>query len=499
MNPKPAFRELLEAYKEISLIQSINAILGWDMNVNLPSDAAESRAEQTAYITKIATEKWQDPTFIELIRKAEEKAETVEEKAIIRNLNHSLKYYTRIPKDLIVEFSKTTSIAFMVWSKARATNDFSEFLPHLKKIIKLNQMVADHLGYKNNPYDALLDLYEPNFTAEMGTQIFADIQPLLTDLIKKITGHKNYIKDFTFIGNSANYEIDKQRQLSHYILKKIGYSFGKGRLDVSPHPFTTALGEHDVRVTTAYKVNDFRDALAASIHEGGHALYEQGVNPSYALTPLGGGVSLGIHESQSRFWENQIGRHPEFIKFIAPLLHAFFPPLIADHDEITRAFNHVKPGFIRIEADEVTYNLHIALRFELENDLINNKLDPQYLPEAWNEKMKSYLGIIPPTDAQGVLQDVHWSYGNFGYFPTYTLGNLYAAQLRNSMLKEKEYEKDLSRGDVGFPLAWLRDHIHQYGSLYWPDELIKKATGEKLNTQYYKDYITQKYSQIYDL
>ncbi|HRN96672.1 MAG TPA: carboxypeptidase M32, partial [Candidatus Levybacteria bacterium] len=234
------------------------------------------------------------------------------------------------------------------------------------------------------------------------------------------------------------------------------------------------MGNRDIRITTAYTGNDFRDSLMASIHEGGHALYEQGINPEYADTPLGGGVSLGIHESQSRFWENQIGRHPEFIKFVTPLLHAFFPALEnADSDAMTMLMNHVKPGNIRIEADEVTYNLHIVIRFEIEHALINEKIKPENLPEVWREKMKKYLGVTPPTDSQGVLQDVHWSYGSFGYFPTYTLGNLYAAQISNMLKKEVSYEKDLSTGNVREVLAWLRSNIHTHGSVYTPEQLIK--------------------------
>ncbi len=498
---KKSVKQLLEYYNEIALISSINSALNWDLNVNLPANAAQTRADQSAYMTQLTTEKWQNPQLQELIDLVKkEKSLSVEEHAVIRNLEQSLKYYSRIPKELIIEFSKETSVAFMAWNSAKQNNNFSEFLPHLKKIIRLNQMFAQHLGYKDNPYDALLDLYEPGLTTKECNTLFTEIKKPLTHLIKTITHKKDYVSNLGFVGEKTNFPQDRQEQLSHYILKKMGYNFASGRLDVSPHPFTTGLGNHDIRITTAYKSYDFRDALSASIHEGGHALYEQGINPEYANTPLDGGVSLGIHESQSRFWENQIGRHPEFLRFLTPLLHAFFPSLEkADADTITMLFNHVKPGFIRIEADEVTYNLHIVIRFELEQELISGKLDPEQLPEAWNTKMKQYLGITPPTDTQGVLQDVHWSYGSFGYFPTYTLGNLYAAQLRTAMKKEFDYEAQLSQGEFGKPLAWLRNTIHQYGSLYIPSDLIKKATGEKLSSSHFLTYITEKYTALYDL
>lgn len=498
---KQSVKKLLSHYQEIALLDSISSVLNWDLNVNLPSKASQTRAEQIAYMTKTTTEKWQDPKLLELLENVKkEKNLNTEEKAVVRNLEHSLKYYSRIPKDLIVEFSKVTSLAFMAWNVAREKNDFNEFLPHLKSVIKLNQIFAQHLKYKDDPYDALLDLYEPGLTTKQCKEFFDAIKKPLTDLILTIVNSKNYNEDPQLVGKGRSFPQDRQTQLSHFILKKIGYDLQAGRLDVSPHPFTTGLGDLDVRITTAYKSYDFRDSLTASIHEGGHALYEQGVKPEYANTPLGGGVSLGIHESQSRFWENQIGRNPEFLKFVTPLLHAFFPSLeTADHDKITLVFNHVKPDVIRIEADEVTYNLHIILRFELEQQLISGDIEPEDLPEAWNEKMRNYLNIVPPSDSQGVLQDVHWSYGSFGYFPTYTLGNLYSAQIRSAMLKEFDYEKDLSKGDLGKPLAWLRSHIHQHGSLYLPDELIKKATGETLNTSHYLTYITQKYSELYNL
>jgi carboxypeptidase Taq len=498
---KKSFKQLLEYYKEISLLNNIQAQLEWDLNTYLPPSAAQERSEQTSYITKLSTEKWQDPRFKELFDIAKsEKNLTDEEKGIIRNLEHSFKYYTNVPKELIIEFSKETSLAFMAWNSAKQNNDFKSYLPHLKTIIRLCQLMADHLTYKKDRYDALLDLYEPGLTAERCNELFDEIKDPLSVLIKKITKSKRYNPEPKFVGKDLAFDKKQQENLSHYILKKIGYDFSSGRLDVSPHPFTIGMGAHDIRITTAYKDNDFRDSLTASVHEGGHALYEQGINPEYAHTPLAGGVSLGVHESQSRFWENQIGRHPEFIKFTTPLIHAFFPALEkSDSDKITMLFNHVKPGFIRIEADEVTYNLHIIIRFEIEHALINGKIEPEDLPEVWNTKMKKYLGVTPPTDTQGVLQDVHWSYGSFGYFPTYTLGNLYAAQLNDAIKKEIPYESQLASGNVREILAWLRQHIHQHGSVYTPDELIKKATGKKLTSKPYLNYITEKYTRLYGL
>lgn len=498
---KKQFKKILSYYSDISTLNNIQATLEWDLNVNLPRSGGQGRADQTAYITKLSAEKWQDPTFVELVAEASTlKDQTLEEKAIIRNLQHSLKYYTRIPQALIIEFSRETSLAFMAWNSAKQKNDFSEFSPHLKSIIKLCQTMGDHLTYEKDPYDALLDLYEPGLTTADCKQYFSEIKTPLTSLLKKIVNSKKYNALPEFVNGDIVFSQKKQQELSHFVLKKMGYDFDSGRLDISPHPFTIGLGRQDIRITTMYQSTDFRDSLMASIHEGGHALYEQGVNPEYANTPLDGGVSLGIHESQSRFWENQIGRSPEFIQFITPLLHAFYPELeTADSERLSLLFNHVSPGFIRIEADEVTYNLHILIRFELEHALINGKLEVDDLPEAWNTKMKKYLGIIPPTNKQGVLQDVHWSYGSFGYFPTYTLGNLYAGQLHAAIEKETHYTQNLTTGELRTPLGWLRSNIHQHGSVYLPDELIKNATGSTLSTSHYLTYITDKYTRLYNL
>jgi carboxypeptidase Taq len=290
-----------------------------------------------------------------------------------------------------------------------------------------------------------------------------------------------------------------QKQLALFVLKKIGYDLEAGRMDVSSHPFTDTLGIYDVRITNRYKADNFVESIMVALHEGGHALYDQGVKEEYAGTPLEGGVSLGIQESQSRFWENQIGRSEEFVKFITPILHAFYPEQLSefDHQTLSRHFNWVTPGLIRVEADEITYNLHIALRFEIENKLINNKIKADDLPEIWRSKMKKYLGVVPETDREGVLQDVHWSGGMFGYFSTYTLGNLYAAQITAKMAKELKIDNLVEKANYGTILSWLRTNIHQYGSLYWPKELIKKVTGEPLNPKYFVDYLQKKYSVIY--
>jgi carboxypeptidase Taq len=526
-------QKLLGKYKEISTLGKINGLLGWDMNVNLPPQAAEGRAAEMAYLAGVITDKWLDPEFSEELLAVSGKGKTKElknlgteeraivrnlervdesyfakasrdEQAIIRNLTRSARFYLKVPKEIIVEFSETTSRAFMVWQKAKEENKFADFLPHLEKIVKLNRIIAEHLGYRDNPYDALLDLYEPELTAKKCEEIFAVLQPELTKLLKAIRKSQNpkntrCVKLDHPWGGKLDFPVDDQRQVAMFALRKMGYDLEAGRMDVSSHPFTTELDRFDVRITNRYKTSDFRESLMVAMHEGGHALYEQGINADYDGTPLESGVSLGIHESQSRFWENQVGRSYEFIKFMTPVLHAFYPEQLGKFgaDELFIMFNEVKPSFIRTEADEVTYNLHIALRFKIEDGLINGKIKIKDLPEIWRDKMKKYLGVVPPTDREGVLQDVHWAYGNFGYFPTYTLGNLYAAQFAREMRKEIEIEKAAEAGELGTILSWLRTNIHQYGSLYWPEELIQEVSGEPLNPKYFLEYIKGKYGKLY--
>ena len=494
-------KKLVEKYKEISLLNKISALMGWDLGVNLPPKASEGRAKQSAYLTGVVTDKWLDKDFKKLLEAANEKTGSlnVNEKAILRNLNHTGKFYFKVPREVIVEFSETTSRAFMAWQKAKEQDKFRDFLTHLKKLIKLNQIIAGHIGYKDNPYDALLDLFEPGLTAKECEKIFGILQPELTVILGKIKKSKNYQDESDLIEGDQNYPVDDQRQLSLFVLRRMNYDLDAGRMDISSHPFTDTLGGQDIRITNRYNVNNFVESLMVAMHEGGHALYEQGINPEYEFTPLEGGVSLGIHESQSRFWENQVGRSMEFIKFIEPVFHAFYPEQLSDvgAETLHSLFNMVRPSLIRTESDEVTYNLHIALRFELENKLVNEKLKAEDLPEVWRAKMKKYLGIVPKKDKEGVLQDVHWSHGMMGYFPTYTLGNLYAAQFTAKMKKELNLGELVEKGELGTILSWLRTNIHQYGSLYWPDELSKKVTSKKLSPKYLLDYIKKKYSELY--
>ncbi len=495
-------KKLLKPYKEISLLSHIKATLDWDLNVNLPPLASKSRAEQSSYLSELITQKWLDKEFRSLYEKIlHEKLTTLEEKAIVRNLQYGAKFYYKVPKEIIIAKDRTSSEAFVVWKQSREENNFKKFLPYLTKLIDFDKTIAGHLGYKNNPYDALLDLYEPELTAEECQRLFTGLKKELVPLVKKIEKSKYYTDKLPFIGSNFHYTLQDQEKITHYLMQKMGFHSQAGRVDISPHPFTTELSRYDIRITTKYTEEDFRESFSSTMHETGHALYEQGVNLLYDETPLASGVSLGVHESLSRFWENMVGKNPAFLQFVSPILQSFYQKQLAGVNEqsLIQAFNLVKPSLIRINADEVTYSLHIILRFEMENELINGKISAKDSADAWREKSKTLLGVAAATDADGVLQDVHWTYGAFGYFPSYALGNLYGAQFLSRMKKEINFDEEVGKGNLLPIKNWLDTNIHQYGSLYFPKDLIRKVTGEKLNYTYFVNYLTEKYSKLYNL
>jgi len=495
-------KKVLKKYREISLLSHIKATLDWDLNVNLPPLGSETRAIQSSYLSEMITNKWLDTKFRSLYEKAvTEKLTTVEEKAIIRNLGYGAKYYYNVPKDIIIEKDKTASEAFIIWRQAREENNYKKFLPSLTKLIDFDKTIARHLGYKDNPYDALLDLYEPELTAAECERLFNGLKKELVPLVKKITKSKDYSNTVSFVGASNHYPTPDQERIVHYIMQHMGFNSQAGRVDISAHPFTTELSRHDIRITTNYKETDFRESFTSTMHETGHALYEQGVNPDYDGTPLASGVSLGIHESLSRFWENMVGKNPIFLHSVSPIFKSFYQKQLhaVDEKSLIQSFNTVQPSLIRINADEVTYSLHIILRFEMENELINGNVQIKDAAEVWREKSKKLLGVASATDAEGILQDVHWAYGSFGYFPSYAMGNLYGAQFLATMKKKVDFDAVLAKGDLLLIKEWLDTNIHQYGSLYFPKELIKKVTGEKLDYTFFLNYLTEKYSRIYNL
>ena len=414
-------------------------------------------------------------------------------------MTFSFKPRTKIPTALVAEFARHIALSQEIWAKARATSDFNAFAPALEKMIELTRQQAEHLGYKDHIYNALLDAYEPGARHADIAAMFTDMKPHLVALTREISERGAPVDDAPVHGD---FPIAKQKVLTHEVIAALGYDLNRGRQDEAKHPFCSSFSRDDVRITTRFNAGFLPQALYASLHETGHALYEQGSPAEYESTALAGGTSLGVHESQSRLWENLVGRSRAFSHYLFPKLQENFPNALSGVDAETyyRAVNKVSPSLIRVEADEVTYNLHILLRFEIESDLMTGVLSVADLPDAWNAKMREYLGITPPDNARGVLQDIHWSIGLIGYFPTYSIGNLLSAQLWHAVKKSlPDLDAQVGRGEFAPLLDWMRQNVHRHGHKYPPGELVPKATGEPLTSRYYVDYLTAKYRDIYRL
>ncbi len=505
-----AFERLQRIDKELILLEHTSALLQWDQETGMPEMAIEERSDQIALMQGMAHDRITSSEVADLIEQARnETGETTKQSdelppedgrdffysAFLRVFGRNYERAVKIPRRLVTETAQATSRAQAAWIKAREADDFSLFQPHLEKIVALTLEKAEALGYPEQPYDALLDEFEPGMMTSQVEEVFSDLKTELAPLVQRITAAQKIDDSF----RNRTYPAPKQKEFSLHLLQQMGYDFQRGRLDESAHPFTTSLGGNDVRVTTRYHEDDLFSAIFGTIHEGGHGLYELGIDPAYHGTCLGEGTSLGIHESQSRTWENLIGRSVPFWKHYFPELKKYFPSQLKDVDGDTfgRAVNRVQPSLIRIEADEVTYSLHVILRFELELALVNKKLEVKDVPEAWNDLMDQLLGIRPKSDADGVLQDVHWSMGAIGYFPTYALGNLYGAQFLSRMKKDlSNVEALIEKGDLMSIREWQKRNIHRYGSVYTAPELIQRITGEPLNPRYFIEYLEEKFSRL---
>ena len=500
---KENISKLREKLQELYHINSALAVLHWDQEVFMPSKGAALRAATISNLAGILHEKFISKDFAALLKKAKAKLDDGnlddEESAIVRELWREYERQKKLPVAFVKEMAQICSEGHNVWIKAREKADFKIFLPYLKKIVALKRKEAKLVGYKKSPYDALLDTYEPYSTSEEISMIFEELKNFLVPFLKKIEKSKAKISPKIL---SGNFPIEQQKQFNEEVAKKIGFDFEAGRLDTSVHPFSTGFHPNDVRITTRFRKDDLFSSLFSTIHETGHALYEQGLVTKKFGTPLGESISHGIHESQSRMWENTVARSNNFWKYFYPKLQKKFPKPFAriKFEDFYCAINFVEPSLIRVEADEVTYSLHIILRFEIEKELIEGSIEVEDLPKIWNAKMKEYLGVKVPSDANGVLQDVHWSGGGIGYFPSYTLGNLYAAQFYNTAKKDIiNLEKEIAAGEFGHLRQWLRKKIHIHGKMYSADGLVREVTGEPLTSQYFIDYLKEKYGEIYKI
>jgi carboxypeptidase Taq len=494
MNTFETYEALLKHSRELALLQSCSAVLGWDQQTYIPRGASEYRGEQLGLLARLIHERATNPVVGEWLQ-ACEGSELVQDPhsipaANVRELRHVYTRATKLPSRLVEELAKVTSDAHEIWAEARKQSQFQLFQPTLERILALKREEAAVVGYADHPYDALLDEYEPGATAAELRPVFADLATQLVPLIANAPVVPDKILE-------RELPIDRQRWFAEAAAMAIGFDFQAGRLDTTTHPFCTTLGPRDCRITTRFNSKFFNEAFFGVLHETGHGLYEQGLLQEHYGTPCGSYCSLGVHESQSRLWENQVGRSMPFWEHFFPRLKQAFPNSWDDVklEQFWKAINAVQPSFIRVEADEATYNLHIILRFELELELISGNLPVADLPEAWNSRFKKLFGLTVPTDREGCLQDIHWSFGGLGYFPTYTLGNLMAAQLMEAAEASQgadSLEKSMRQGEFAPLLSWLRNTVHVHGRRYRATDLCRRATGQPLNSRAFLAYLSRK-------
>jgi carboxypeptidase Taq len=495
-------KEFREYVRKMKHYEEAVGVLYWDLRTGAPKKGAAGRAEVIGELSgemfRMAVsdrmgdylDRLSEPhTFAGLGRI---------DRKIVEECRREYERNRKIPAGKYQEYIVLTSQAETVWEEAREAADFPRFRPYLEKIVETNLEFIGLWGFEGHKYNTLLDMYEPDMTVARLDQVFGELKDKLVPLAAEIREAEPPATGFLHM----NYPKEKQKEFSLYILNQMGYDFAAGRLDETVHPFATGLNPGDVRITTRYLPNDVGSALFGTIHEGGHALYEQNISPELAGTPLCTGTSMGIHESQSRFWENMIGRSREFWHCYYGELQRIFPAELGGvpPEAFYRGINRVEPSLIRIEADELTYNLHIMIRYELEKELFAGTLKVKDLPGAWNDKYREYLGVEPENDAEGVLQDVHWAGGSFGYFPSYALGNMYSAQFWNSIRQAMpDFSERVARGDLLPIRDWLSGQIYRYGKLLTPSEIVRKVTGEDLTPSYLVDYLERKYKDIYRL
>ncbi|MBT2690078.1 carboxypeptidase M32 [Bacillus sp. ISL-47] len=491
--------QFMDYVKKMTAYNEALSLMFWDLRTGAPKQGVEQRSE---VIGMISSEVFRMSTSEEMAAYIAKLSGKEISEVTLKTLEECKQDYDRnkkIPAEEYKEYVILQSKAESIWEEAKEKSDFDMFRPYLEKLVEMNKRFVGYWGYEGNKYNTLLDMYEPGVTVETLDQVFRQLREKIVPLVQQTSqSHNKPETSFLF----ERFSKDMQRGFSLEILEQMGYNFKAGRLDETVHPFAIGLNPGDVRVTTKYDEEDFRTAVFGTIHEGGHALYEQNISADLVGTPLCSGTSMGIHESQSLFYENFVGRHYSFWKKNYQLLKDYASGQFDEVslDEFYRAINESKPSLIRIEADELTYPLHIIIRYEIEKGLFNDEIEVKDLPKIWNEKYEQYLGVKPENDAQGVLQDVHWAGGSFGYFPSYALGYMYAAQLKTNMLKDlPDYDKLLEEGNLLPIKEWFTKNVHQYGKMKKPLEILNDVTGEGLNAQYLIDYLYDKYGKVYQL
>jgi carboxypeptidase Taq len=503
MNQKQqkAYVDLIKRCKEWNLIASCGELLGWDERTYMPLSGSAHRAEQMALLARLGHERLASAETGECLAIIENDTQSLgnDEAANVREISRIYQRCVRIPRDLIAEIARVATRGQAVWQESRERNDFPEFLPWLDKMIRLKREQADAIGYRESRYDALLEEFEPSATTKDVSSIFASLRAELAPMVKAIASSSRHPRREIL---EREYDPKNQEAFGREVATAIGFDFSSGRLDVTAHPFCSGIGPGDCRLTTRYDRRSFSKALFGTLHEAGHGIYEQGLPPTHVGTPVGMPTSLGIHESQSRTWENFVGRSKAFWQHFFQKARAYFTQVLGDVDldEFVFAINEVRPSFIRIEADEVTYNMHIILRFELEQDLLTGNLQAGDVPAAWNEKFAKSFELTPPDNSTGCLQDVHWSAGLFGYFPTYALGNMYAAQFMAQARRDVNgLDADFRKGDFKRLKNWLNTRIHAHGQRFRATELCRHVTGQPLSYEPLVTYLRDKFEPLYNL
>jgi len=498
MNAAELYADYKTKMQKIADVKYAAAVLQWDQETYLPTKGNNFRGRQLATLSELAHQQFTTEAMGGLLNELNSKEDLSGNEK--RNVQLSLEDYNRNKKlssDFVRKMSESVTIAYHAWVKARNDNSFAGFQQPLHTLIDLKKAEADMLGYQNHPYNALMNDYDKGLTVATVDAIFGDLKPQLLTLLQAIKNKPQVDNSFLH----QHFNKDDQWKFGMQVLQQIGFDFEAGRQDISVHPFTTSFNSQDVRVTTRIDEKDLGNMTWSCIHEGGHALYEQGLPAEEYGLPLSEYCSLSIHESQSRLWENSVGRGIAFWKHNFPLLKTFFPEQCSNLtiDTFYKGINRVEPSLIRTEADELTYHFHVMIRYEIEKMLIEGSISTKDIPAYWNEHYWKYLGVTVPDDKRGCLQDIHWSHGSFGYFATYSLGSIYAAQLYTAIEKENELvNKEVAEGNTGFILSWLRKNIHQYGRLYTSQDLCNKITGQPLNTKFFIDYASKKFNGIYN-
>jgi carboxypeptidase Taq len=480
-------------------VQASSALLGWDQETYMPEGAGAARAEQISTLDTIAHNEMTKPGTMALVEQLRDVEGDDRKSRLIKLFVKECDRENKLPESLVRETSKACALAQESWKKAKAERNFALFRNDLQHLVALKTQAAECYGYSDNKYDALLDLFEPGITVAQLRPVFARLRQGTTEVLDAVRTSTVQVPSGIL---SQKFDTSAQVEFARRVCTAIGFDSQHGRIDLSVHPFCTSFAQTDVRLTTRVFEDDVRSCLFGLIHETGHGMYEQGIARDLARTFGSDGSSMGIHESQSLFWENVIARSEEFWQWGLPLMKDYFPQQLSGVSsfDFYKAINTITPSLIRIEADELTYNIHIIIRFEIEEALINGSISVDEVPTIWNAKMKGYLGIEPSHDSEGCLQDIHWSFGGFGYFPSYTLGKLYAAMLRNAVLRDIPGVTDqIRRGEFATILQWLRDNIHTHGKTYTPNELIRKVSGEPLSERDFLQYVKAKAARVYDL